>query len=410
MSSQREKKKINLWNPHENQKKLIQDKKRFKVILCGRRFGKTTYSVNTLVKHALLKQKGEYFYIAPTYKQAKMIAWKMLLESVQKLPKELVHKINESELYVIIGNNSRIDIKGADNPDSLRGVGLDGVVLDEYADMKPNVFQEIIRPALTDKKGFAIFIGTPKGFNHFYDIYSYAEQDEKWSAYRFTTYDNPLIDPEEIEEARKAITEDRFAQEYMADFRKMEGLVYKEFDRSKHIYIEEVPRTNVVLGAIDFGYTNPTAVLRIVQDNDNHYWVTGEWYRTGKTNEEIIEYVKSQDFNKVYPDPAEPDRIEEMNRAGLNIQEVSKDISKGVDSVRNLFKQDRIHIHKSCTNLISELESYRYPEKRDDKNPDEKPIKENDHALDALRYALYMQEPVVDEIEEDWGLYEQSYI
>lgn len=402
--------KINLWNPHANQKKLVEDKTRFKVILCGRRFGKTTYSVNTLVKHALLKKKGEYFYIAPTYKQAKMIAWKMLLESLEKLPKELVHKINESELYAIIGNGSRIDIKGADNPDSLRGVGLDGVVLDEYADMKSNVFQEIIRPALTDKKGFAIFIGTPKGFNHFYDLYNYAQADEKWQAYKFTTYDNPLIDPEEIEEARKAITEDRFAQEYLADFRKMEGLVYKEFDRSKHLYGEHNINTNMILAGVDFGYTNPTGVLRIVQDNDNHYWVTDEWYRTGKTNEEIIEYIKAQDFNKVYPDPAEPDRIEEMSRAGINVQEVSKDVSKGIDSVRNLFKQGRLHIHESCTHLISELESYRYPEKKDNKNEDEKPIKENDHLLDALRYALFMQEPKPAEDFTDWGLYEEKYM
>lgn len=410
MSSQKEKKKINLWNPHANQKKLVEDKKRFKVILCGRRFGKTTYSVNTLVKAALLKQKGEYFYVAPTYKQAKMIAWKMLLESVEKLPKELVHKVNESELYVIIGNNSRIDIKGADNPDSLRGVGLDGVVLDEYADMKPNVFQEIIRPALTDKKGFAIFIGTPKGFNHFYDLFTYAETQENWGAYKFTTYDNPLIDPLEIEEARKAIDEDKFAQEYMADFRKMEGLVYKNFDRNTHLYEQKDINKTVVLGAVDFGFTNPTAVLRIVQDNDNHYWVTDEWYRTGKTNEEIIEYIKSQDFNKVYPDPAEPDRILEMERANINVQEVSKDIAKGIDSVRNLLKQNRLHIHKSCSNLISEMESYRYPDKKDDKNPDEKPIKENDHALDALRYALFMQEPVPTESNEDWGLYDQSFV
>jgi len=402
--------KINLWTPHLNQKKLIEDTTRFKVILCGRRFGKTTYSVNTLVKKALLKPSSEFFYIAPTYKQAKMIAWKMLLEATQKLPKELVQKVNESELYVVIGNNSRIDIKGADNPDSLRGVGLDGVVLDEYADMKSNVFNEIIRPALTDKKGFAIFIGTPKGFNHFYDIYNFAQNTPNWGAYKFTTYDNPLIDPQEIEDARKAISEDQFAQEYLADFRKMQGLVYKEFDRNVHVYEHKDIRQASVLAGVDFGYTNPTAVLRIVQDTDNHYWVTGEWYRTGKTNEEIVEYVKAQDYNKVYPDPAEPDRIEEMSRHNINVQEVSKDITKGIDSVRNLFKQNRLHIHSSCQNLISELESYRYPDTRDDRNPDEKPIKENDHALDALRYALFMQEPVAEPVSQDWGLYNTSYM
>jgi len=354
-------------------------------------FGKTTYAVNTLIKSALLKEKGQYFYIAPTYKQAKMIAWSMLLESVDNLPKELVHKKNESELYVVLGNNSRIDIKGADNPDSLRGVGLNGVVLDEYADMKPNVFDEIIRPALTDKKGWATFIGTPRGFNHFYELYK--DNREGWAKYHFTSYDNPLIDPEELEEVKQNTSDTKFAQEYMADFRKQEGLVYKEFDRDRHIYSETPKNIIDVIAGVDFGYKNPSVILVIKKDNDNNYWVTDEWYERGKTTAEIIDYAKTLGINIFYPDPAEPDRIEEMNRAGLNCRDVNKDIAKGIDSVRELFKQNRLHIHESCSNLIWELETYAYPNKKDDKNEAEVPIKENDHALDALRYALFREIP-----------------
>jgi phage terminase large subunit len=170
----------------------------------------------------------------------------------------------------------------------------------------------------------------------------------------------------------------------------MEGLVYKEFNRERHVYNEaKINKAETILG-VDFGYTNPAAILQIIRDTDSHYWVASEWYKTGKTNIEIIEYTKSLSPNAVYPDPAEPDRIEEMKRHGLNCREVNKDIPKGIDAVRELFKQGRIHVHSACKNLIWELETYAYPDKKDLHNEEERPIKENDHAVDALRYALHM--------------------
>lgn len=405
--------KINLWNPHKNQKQITQDKARFKVIVCGRRFGKTTLSIYTLLKHALSKKNGKYFYIAPTYKQAKMIAWSMLLEAVNKLPNELVKKVNESELYVVVGNNSRIDIKGADNPDSLRGVGLHGVVLDEYADMKPNVFNEIIEPALADHKGWAMFIGTPKGFNHFFDLFNQADGQENWSHYRFTSYDNPFLEREELERIKLKTPEDVFMQEYMADFRKHEGLVYKEFDRDFHLYDDEQIRPGIVdrIVAIDFGFTNPTAVLLIEKDSDSSYWVHDEWYKTGKTNTEIIEYVKSLDPSYIYADPAEPDRIEEMKRHGLYVRDVNKDVAAGIDKVRELLKTQRLKVNKRCENLIWELETYSYPKKKDAHNPKEVPMKENDHAVDALRYALFMNATTTStgQVHENFDIYAESY-
>jgi len=391
---------INLWTPHPNQLKLLKDQSRFKVIVCGRRFGKTTYAVNTLIKQALLTPDGLFWYVAPTYKQAKNIAWTMLQRSLRQLPEELVHKVNESELFVEIGNGSRIAIKGADNADSLRGTGIHGVVMDEYQDTKPSVFDEVIRPMLTDYKGWGIFIGTPKGFNHFYDLFTTLAPKRNWSTYRFTSFDNPLIDPKELEEARKTTPENKFAQEYLADFRKQEGLVYKEFDREKHVYKEaKINSAETILG-VDFGFTNPAAILTILKDKDRHYWVSGEYYKTGRTTAQIIEYCQSQKPTLVYPDPAEPDRILEMENAGLNCREVIKDVATGIDRLHELFKAGRVHIHESCTNLIWELETYAYPDTRNinpnalNRNLKEDPIKENDHAVDALRYALYMQEPV----------------
>lgn len=365
--------------------------------MCGRRFGKTTYAINVLVEEALLKNKSLFYYVAPTYRQAKQIAWTMLLESTRKLPKALLKKTNESELYVEIGNGSRIYIKGADDPDSLRGVGLDGCVLDEYADMKQNVFEDIVRPALTDKEGWCVFIGTPRGFNHFYELYVQASNLNNWSAYRFTTYDNPLIKPSEIEEARHAMSEDKFQQEYMAEFRKMEGLVYREFDRDKHVFKELPPRQYLeTFAGLDFGFTNPFALIVIKKDYDNNYWIVAERYQTGKTTAEIIEIIKQLEINYIYPDPAEPDRIEEMKRAGLNIRDVDKgksSIVAGIDKVRELLKTGRLKVHDSCVNTIWEFETYKLKEKKENQNDPEEALKENDHAMDALRYALMTNQP-----------------
>lgn len=403
-----------IWSPHKNQAVIADDPARFKVIRCGRRFGKTTLAISLLEEEALLKPDSLFYYIAPTYKQAKSIAWDMLLMSVRDLPKVLVDKTNESELYVQFANGSRIFIKGADNPDSLRGVGLNGAVLDEYADMKPNVYDEIIEPALADKEGFAIFIGTPKGFNHFYTLFTKAETLDGWSTYHFTTYDNPLIKTEEIDRIRKKTPEDTFAQEFLAEFRKMEGLVYPEFDRNRHTVDEIDIHFHEVIMGVDFGYTNPAAMLVIGRDFDNRYFVLEEYYKKGKTNPELLEVAtnlqKVYNVNVYYPDPAEPDRIKEMEDAGLPCREVNKDIALGIDHVRRMFKENRLFIHKDCKHLIWELERYHYPDnKRETYNEKELPVKKDDHAVDALRYALFMNAPVDTINNDDFNLYGTSY-
>jgi PBSX family phage terminase large subunit len=248
---------------------------------------------------------------------------------------------------------------------------------------------------LTDKKGSALFISTPSGFNHFYDLFNLENTDLDYKSFHFTTYDNPFIDVSEINKAQIELPENRFAQEYLADFRKTEGLVYNEFDRHKHTFdsLEGINKIDTLVG-IDWGYTNPTAVLLIYKDYDRTYWVVSEWYRKGKTTEEVIEYVKTLGANIFYPDPAEPDRISQMRRHGLNVREVNKDVVKGVDAVRTLLKNGKLKIHKSCLQLINEFETYAYQDKKVGKNDSEEPIKENDHGLDALRYTVFMQEPV----------------
>lgn len=397
---------------HKAQAEIASDTHRFRVVICGRRFGKTTLAVQEMIANALSGNERKVAYIAPTYQQARDIAWQELKRGVQNI----ATNINESRLEITVKTikegTSTLYLRGWEAIESLRGNRFDFLVLDEVASYRGFWvgWHEVLRPTLTDTKGQALFIGTPKGFNHFYDLYNV--QDEDYKSFHFTSYDNPHIPSEEIDKAKEEITEDRFAQEYLADFRKTEGLVYKEFDRTRHLVGEGVLPNSVsdtILG-IDFGYTNPSAILCIKTDTDSHYWVTSEFYKTKQTTEQIAEYAKQFNATKVYPDPAEPDRIEILKRSGLNCREVSKDIVAGVDHVRELFKQNRIHIHQDCKNLIYELETYRYPDKRPDQNESEKPVKENDHLLDALRYALYAHSPVVEVPDPYFDTYGTHYV
>lgn len=378
------------------QKIIAKDKHRFRVLNCGRRFGKTTEAVEEIKGYVLSSEEGDKIaYIAPTYQQARDIAWEMMIRELRPI----IIKKNEARLELEVmnkdGKSVLLVLRGWESIETLRGQKFRFVVIDEVASMR-NFWvgwQEVLRPALTDLQGHCLFISTPKGFNHFYDLYNLQDKDSDYKSFHFTTYDNPFIPREELEKARLEITEDRFAQEYMADFRKQEGLVYKEFSRDRHVievYPEESNITETFAG-IDFGFTNPTAVIHLKRDRDENYFVIAEWYKTQRTDKQIAEYVASCNFNRVYPDPESPSAIEELNLHHVSVVEVIKNkdsIQTGINKVRELFKTNKLFIHKSCVNLISELETYAYPERRPNMNEYENPIKENDHALDALRYAI----------------------
>ena len=275
------------------------------------------------------------------------------------------------------------------------------IVLDEVAQYRNfwEGWHEVLRPTLTDLRGETLFISTPKGFNHFYNLYNLQDKDSDYKSFHFTSYDNPFLPVDEIEKAKKELTEDRFAQEYLADFRKTEGLVYKEFDREKHLFEEpgfEGESLVVVktLGGVDFGFTNPAAVLTIKKDRDANYWVTDEWYKTQKTDAQIADYVSSLKWNECYPDPENAGGIRELENRKVNVRDVIKgkgSIKNGINIVRELFKAGRLFISRDCVNLIWELETYSYPDRKSNHNEEENPIKENDHAVDALRYALSME-------------------
>jgi hypothetical protein len=190
---------------------------RFSVIVAHRRLGKTVAVINHVVKQALrCRRKAPFYaYLAPYFRQAKAVAWGYLKEFTAPLPGR---KVNETELWVEIGRGARIRLFGADNPDALRGLYFDGVVLDEYADMKEGAWTDVIRPALSDRKGFAVFIGTPRGHNAFYDLYRNALRDPAWFTAVYPASKTGLLPAEELASARVQMTEAKYRQEYECDF------------------------------------------------------------------------------------------------------------------------------------------------------------------------------------------------
>lgn len=208
------------------QEKVYESNARFKVVAAGRRTGKSRLAAWMLIVNALSEKDGKVFYVAPTQGQARDIMWQTLLE----LGSPVIKSAHINNLQITLVNGAVISLKGADRPETMRGVSLKFLVLDEYADMKPTVFEQILRPALADNKGETLFIGTPMGRNHFYELYKYAElgDDETYEGWHFTSYDNPLLDPEEIEIAKKSMSTYSFRQEFMASFEAMGSEIFKE--------------------------------------------------------------------------------------------------------------------------------------------------------------------------------------
>ena len=186
---------------------------RWGVVVCHRRFGKTVMAINHLLRDAILSDKTNprYAYIAPTYRQAKAVAWDYLKQFAGKIPMVRFH---ETELRADLPNGSRIQLLGSENPDSLRGIYLDGAVLDEMADMPESLFPEIIRPALSDRKGWALFIGTPRGHNAFYELYENASNQKDWFTQVYKASQTGILDEEELEAAKAMMSHDQFEQEF----------------------------------------------------------------------------------------------------------------------------------------------------------------------------------------------------
>lgn len=236
---------------------------RWACLVAHRRAGKTVACINDLIRRAFVdnKENGRYAYIAPYHSQAKSIAWDYLLRYTDPVRVEQ----NASELWVELLNGSRIRLFGADNPDALRGLYLDGVILDEYADMRPRVWGEIIRPLLADRKGWAVFIGTPKGHNAFYDIWRTAQVSDSWFSQSIRASQSGLLDPTELADAKRSMTEDQYEQEFECSFEAaILGAYYgkelRQAEESGRVCAVQHDPSLPVYTAWDLGYHDDTSI------------------------------------------------------------------------------------------------------------------------------------------------------
>jgi len=295
---------------HPAQMEIFKSTARFKVVAAGRRFGKSRLAAWVLLMEGLKSKDKDVFYVAPTFQQAKDIMWGTLKE----LGEGLIKSTHENTATITLINDRKIYLKGSDRPDTLRGVGLRYVVLDEYASMKPSVWELILRPTLADVKGSALFIGTPDGKNHFYDLWLQAGKDDypEWEQFSYNSTDNPLLDPEEIEAARQSMSSQAFRQEFEASFESFNGGIFKE---EWFVVEEEEPDDGYYCIAVDpAGFESVTkergvkgskldeTAIAIVKVHEDQWWVKeiqhGRW-TVKEAAERILDAAVENDARSV---------------------------------------------------------------------------------------------------------------
>jgi len=369
---------------------------RFVAVVAGRRFGKTFLSTGKILEQAVKGPNRNVWYVAPTYGAAKEIAWDMLIASI---PPEYVSKTNETSLTIRLINGSVIALKGAEKPNNLRGRALDFVVLDEFADMRPEAWSEVLRPSLSDRQGGALFIGTPKGRNHFYDIWAkgfYGDND--WSSFQYTTLQGGNVPEAEVAAARNDLDERTFQQEYEAWFVNYSGIIYYAFNREESVKrIEDTGGTLHV--GLDFNIDPMSAVVCLRHGND--LLAIDEIVMYGSNTDEMVAEIKSRYRDRpviIYPDPASRQRktsaggrtdLSILQNAGFavkskNSHALVRDRINAVNSRLRSSGGDRyLFIDPKCKHTIKSLERQTYKEGTSQPNKDG-----FDHMNDALGYLV----------------------
>jgi hypothetical protein len=387
------------------QQSIIQAPHRFKVVIAGRRFGKTHLAIRQLAYHAREPFKTVWA-VYPSYRQAKMVAWKKLKQRLLDL--RWVGKVNETELTLDLKNGSTISLKGADNHDSLRGVGLDYLVIDEFADIDPDAWYETLRPTLSDRQGHALFIGTPKGLNWAHDLYSNAvEFPLEWCSFQYTTIDGGRVPEQEIEQARRELDERTFRQEYLASFETFSGRIFYAFDRVKHVkpYRGELPR-EIYIG-MDFN-VDPMSAVVIVKLPEGNLHIIDELRIFGSNTDEMVAEIRARYPNNsivCLPDPAGAQRKTSaggrtdhtiLRQANFRViaPHSHNSIRDGINAVNSKLCSSigivGLYVDAGCKYAIETFEKYTY------KEGTSQPDKQSgfDHLADAIRYAIDYLAPI----------------
>ena len=388
------------------QKEVFTSEARFRVLITGRRFGKTFLALNELAKFSRYPKK-KVWYIAPTFRMCKDIMLDPLVEKMTK--HKWISKVNYSDLTITLKNKSLIQLRSSDNFNSLRGVGLDFICIDEFSDVDERAWFEVLRPTLSDKsrEGSALFLGTPRGFGNWsYNLYKRQDNDKNWKSFQFTTLDGGQVSQSEIDQAKNDLDDRTFRQEYMASFEKYSGQIYYNFDREQNVIEQYAPTTNSIHIGIDFNIDPVSAVISEVKQDD--LYVYDEIVIYSSNTDELVEEINNRYSGKhifVYPDPASKQRktsaggrtdLSILKNAGYNVRVRNAHplIRDRINAVNTKLKNAKgvrtLFIANNCKNVIKSIERQIY------KEGTSLPDKENnyDHMNDALGYLVEFLYPI----------------
>lgn len=382
---------------HQFQRQIAASKARFKVLRCGRRFGKTTYAIEEMVGTALFAP-GPVAYFATTQDQARDIVWDELVLKVQDTT-NFVSK-NEARLEVVLrrpdGTLNKIRLFGWENIETARGKHYSLVVLDELDSMRSfdKQWREVLRPTLVDFEGGALFMGTPKGYKSLYKLEVLASKNADYEAFHFTSYDNPYLKRSELDGMKAEMTASQYAQEMLAEYKKMEGLIYEEFDRDRHL--KPLPFEPVRWGiSIDFGYNHPFAAGIFAVSSDDSIHMDRMLYERHLSDEQrknkVRDLIGDTKLDVQVADSEDPLAIDTLNRQlGLKLEPAVKgagSVLEGITLTQSLIHNNRLTADPSCEDLAWEKENYTWKLDKNDE-PLDQPVKENDDACDMERYFI----------------------
>jgi hypothetical protein len=387
------------WSLNTTRKEILHNPARFKVIVAGRRWGKTILSLMYLLKDAFNPGERRWF-ITPTYRQGKMIVFPILRQMFAGFKGA---KLNESEMLVSFDNGAELSVKGADNEHNLRGVELTKCVMDEMAYIKPHVWEEIIYPMLATTQGEVLFIGTPSGYDIMYDLYSKGQGEKDWQSWKFTTVEGGFVPLEEIERAKKTMDEVIFRQEFEASFETTGNRAAYNFDRDVNCFKAKELSNNLWWG-VDFNVDFMTAVLACEYTDGTIHFFDELRLKNSNTEELSIKMKKVAPNIECYPDPAGKARSTTSRRSDHQILRdhgflirAKKSHPSHIDRLNALNRKLKdaegkvgMTIDPSCTYLIKDLEQCQ----RDKYGKLDKKDMQLTHALDACSYAISHKFPI----------------
>jgi len=402
------------YKPHSSQKIFHVSKARFRVVVAGRRWGKSLLAAKE-AETMLLLPKTRGWVVSKTYDLGEKVFREIYKTLILKFKLKTIKKSyspKSGSMYLEFPWGSVVEVKSAEHPDSLIGEGLDWVVFDECASCKGLIWEQYLRPTLSDKNGWALFISTPRGYNWLYELWKRGNDPNypEWESFKFPSWDNPYLSKEDIDEAKRTLSETVFEQEYGASFNFSLGQVYKEFDTDIHVISEKElfidpnwPRYR----SIDFGYENPFVCLYITVDPEDRVIIYDEYYQRHRTTEQHAENMleeerkasqKLQDLGvninqrDIYEfttcDPSAASARATLFENGIKTIAPRSNIIEGLELVRQQLKirsdgKPGLYVSSRCVNTIKEFSLYSYND-----SMSEEPVKENDHAMDCLRYFM----------------------